>query len=87
MSNVTHSQMLYEAPICHKVTENQTMLKMLIRLQRLMCLRVCSAYITVSLNGAPLIAGLVPIGLKEELKKQSETAMVIHSQNQEVDRK
>ncbi|KAG5868068.1 hypothetical protein JTB14_020741 [Gonioctena quinquepunctata] len=46
LASVVHLQLLYAAPVWHTVTANKKLTQRLIRVQRQMCLRVCSAYRT-----------------------------------------
>lgn len=64
LSSVAHSQILYGAPVWYKVAENKKLVQKLISLQRKMVLRICSAYRTVSSEGACVIAGIPPIELQ-----------------------
>lgn len=63
ISSVIHSQILYAAPTWHKVTENRKLLNRLIRIQRRMCIRISSAYRTISAEAAGVISGVPPIDL------------------------
>lgn len=58
---VVHSQILYAAPVWHSVTTNKKLLQELTRLQRLISIRVCSGYRTMSAEAASVIAGIPPI--------------------------
>lgn len=62
MATAVQAIILYAAPIWGR-TENQPMIlrKMLIKAQRVMALRICSAYRTVSGQGAMVVAGLMPL--------------------------
>lgn len=69
--SVVQSQLLYAAPVWHKITENQKLLRRFTRLQRIMCIRVCSGYRTISADAADVIAGVPPIELL--IKERVET--------------
>lgn len=64
LSSVAHSQILYGAAVWHSVTQNKKLLQKLTSLQRKLTLRICSAYRTVSAEGACVIAGVPPIELQ-----------------------
>lgn len=64
LSSVAHSQILYGAPVWHTVNQNKKLLQKLTSLQRKLTLRICSAYRTVSTEGACVIAGVPPIELQ-----------------------
>lgn len=70
LSSVAHSQVLYGAPIWYKITQNQKTLQKLIKIQRKMALRICSAYRTVSAVGACVIAGIPPIDLQIQERRE-----------------
>lgn len=61
MASVVHSQMLYAAPVWYTITENKKLLNKTARLQRLMCIRICSGYRTISSEAAGVISGVPPI--------------------------
>lgn len=63
LASVIHSQILYAAPAWHTATKCQNRLVKLRRLQRSLCIRVCSAYRTISGEGVGVIAGIPPIDL------------------------
>lgn len=63
LSCVVHSQLLYAAPVWHTVTENQKLQKKISSVQRKINIRICCAYRTISTEGAGVIAGVPPIEL------------------------
>ncbi|XP_030753070.1 uncharacterized protein LOC115880079 [Sitophilus oryzae] len=44
LASIVHSQLLYAAPVWHKVTNNCKLMQRLRRIQRIMSIRVCSTY-------------------------------------------
>ena len=70
---VVQSQLLYGAPAWHAAAENKKLMQKLSRVQRVMSIRVCSAYRTISAEGVGVIAGIPPIELliKERLEAYS----------------
>lgn len=70
LSCVAHSQILYGAPVWHTVVRNKKLLRKLTSIQRKMALRICSAYRTVSADGACVIAGIPPIELQIHERKE-----------------
>lgn len=64
LSSVAHSQMLYGAPAFHTAVQNKKLLQKLTSTQRRLILRICSAYRTVSAEGACVITGIPPIELQ-----------------------
>ncbi|KAJ8955608.1 hypothetical protein NQ318_001438 [Aromia moschata] len=67
--SVAHSQMLYAAPVWSRVIQNQKLLRKLSGVQRKINIRICSAYRTISTEAAGIIAGVPPIGLLIEERK------------------
>ncbi|KAJ8910519.1 hypothetical protein NQ315_012816 [Exocentrus adspersus] len=63
LASVIQSQVLYAAPVWHRVTENKKLIRKLAGLQRRLNIRITSAYRTVSTEGAGVIAGVPPIEL------------------------
>ncbi|XP_030750276.1 uncharacterized protein LOC115878063 [Sitophilus oryzae] len=63
LASVVHCQTLYAAPAWHTAITSQNRLAKLRRIQRALCIRVCSAYRTISGEGAGVIAGIPPIVL------------------------
>ncbi|KAK9703344.1 hypothetical protein QE152_g29400 [Popillia japonica] len=71
--SVMHFQLLYVAPVWHRVTSNMKLTRKLAGIQWLASIRICSAYRTISTRGGGVIAGLLPIELLiEERKSQYE---------------
>lgn len=64
LSSVVHSQLLYGAAVWCGVRQNKRIMMSLNRVQRLMSIRVCSAYRTISTDAVGVIAGIAPIGLQ-----------------------
>lgn len=65
LAEVTNSIMMYAAPIWGpKATSIQKYADKLSSVQRKAALRICSAYRTISLDAAQVIAGIVPIDLR-----------------------
>ena len=58
------SVMMYGAPVWHGVTEIARYRDMTARVQRLMVLKVCAAYRTVSTEAVEVIAGVPPFDLQ-----------------------
>ena len=63
LATVAQSQILYAAPIWHTVTSKKGLTRKLLRIQRLMSIRVISAYRTISAEAAGIIGGIPPIDL------------------------
>lgn len=63
LASVIHSQLLYGAPVWHSVTGNKKLVLKLTRIQRLVAIRVCSAYRTTSAEAVGVISGIPPIEL------------------------
>ncbi|KAJ8961714.1 hypothetical protein NQ318_021314 [Aromia moschata] len=63
LASVVHSQILYVAPVWHRVTQNKKLIRKLARIQRRVSIRICSAYKTISTEGVGVIAGIPPIDL------------------------
>ncbi|KAJ8953124.1 hypothetical protein NQ317_001069 [Molorchus minor] len=63
ISSVMHSQILYAAPVLSTVANNANLVKKLNRVQRLMAIRISSAYRTISGEAAGVIAGIPPTEL------------------------
>lgn len=63
LSSVVHSQLLYAAPVWSKAVKNQKLKRLLAKVQRQMTIRICSAYRTISSEGATVISGTPPIHL------------------------
>ncbi|CAH2233980.1 jg20059 [Pararge aegeria aegeria] len=61
LASVAHSVMLYGAPIWVNTLKMDKYKKMLTRIQRLLAIRICGAYRTISLEAVQVIAGLIPI--------------------------
>lgn len=69
LASVVHSQLLYAAPTWCKVADNKKLRMKLTRLQRLLCIRICSGYRTISAEAAGVIAGVPPIELMVEERR------------------
>ncbi|XP_030745264.1 uncharacterized protein LOC115874296 [Sitophilus oryzae] len=64
LASVVHSQLLYVAPAWHKVPYNCKLMQRLRRIQRIMSIRVCSTYKTVSGEAIGVVmAEMAPIDL------------------------
>ncbi|XP_044742377.1 uncharacterized protein LOC123304880, partial [Chrysoperla carnea] len=63
LSSVIHSQLLYAAPAWQQAMKKQHLLRKMVRLQKIICIRVCSGYRTISAEGAGVISGIPPIDL------------------------
>lgn len=63
LTSVVHSQILYAAPIWGKAMQRKEQRKKLARIQKIMGIRVCSGYRTVSTEGVRVLAGIAPIEL------------------------
>lgn len=61
LASVVHSQILYGAPSWHNASQNKKLIQKLGSLQRLLAIKICSAYRTVSTDGVGVIAGIPPI--------------------------
>jgi hypothetical protein len=71
MASVVNSVVLYGAPIWQKALQHKKYRERLEKVQRLMALRVCSAYRTVSTVALQVVGALIPIDLMvEERTKQ-----------------
>jgi hypothetical protein len=57
------SILLYAAPVWAKAMERKAICRSMLRVQRIIALRVCMAYRTVSLEASQVLSGLVPIDL------------------------
>lgn len=62
--------MLYAAPVWSKALKNKKLLAKLTRVQRLVNIRISSAYRTISAEGVGVIAGVPPIELLVEERVQ-----------------
>jgi len=71
LASVVHSQILYAAPVWHRIIENKKLISRLNSIQRVLCIRVCSGYRTVSLAATGVIAGIPPIGLMVLERKET----------------
>lgn len=63
LASVVHSQVLYAAPVWAGSLTIQSNVRILLRPQRTMALRVAKAYRTVSTQAALVVAGLIPVHL------------------------
>lgn len=70
LGSVIHSQILYAAPFWHTVTSNKSRTKKLAGIQRLTSIRIASAYRTISTEAVGVIAGVPPIDLLIEERKE-----------------
>ncbi|XP_051165709.1 uncharacterized protein LOC127284355 [Leptopilina boulardi] len=61
--SVVHSQILYDVPVWVRALKIKEYLKKLIRLQKVMGIRVCSGYRTISASAVGVIADIPPIEL------------------------
>ncbi|XP_033221161.1 uncharacterized protein LOC117175561 [Belonocnema kinseyi] len=68
--SVIHSQLLYAALIWHKAIENNKLSRKLYRIQKVMGIRVCSGYRTISAEGAGVIAHIPPIEFLVKERKE-----------------
>lgn len=66
---VAQSQILYGAPVWYTATDNKCLNRKLMRIQRLMSIRVISAYRSISAEAAGVIAGIPPIDLLIEERR------------------
>lgn len=71
LSSVVHSQLLYAAPVWSEAAKRQKQARILTKVQRLMTIRVCSAYRTISAVGAAVISGTPPILLMIEEREEN----------------
>ncbi|KAJ8956199.1 hypothetical protein NQ318_020752 [Aromia moschata] len=71
LSAVTHSIILYAAPIWHNATRYKKYENMLKKAQRKVVTRICSAYRTISTVAALVISGTPPIRL--QIKERART--------------
>lgn len=55
--------MRYAAPVWHFAMQNVKLMYKLSRLKRKLCIRICSAYRSISAEGAEVIAGVSRIDL------------------------
>lgn len=70
LSSVVHSQILYATPAWHGVTKNKKLIGKLRSLQRTLNIRICSAYRSVSFAASGVIAGIPPIELMIQERRQ-----------------
>lgn len=70
LSSVVHSQILYGAPAWHEATKNKILMTKLSSLQRVLSIRICSGYRTISTQGVGVIAGIPPIKLLIEERRE-----------------
>lgn len=63
LAGIVHSQILYATPAWHEVTSNRKLVAKLMSLQRMISIRVASAYRTISTSASGVIAGIPPIDL------------------------
>ena len=70
VASVVHSRLLYAAPIWAKALQNHAIYRRLFSAQRIVALRIVSAYRTVSMSAALVLASVPPIDLlaKERLE-------------------
>lgn len=61
--SVVHSQLLYAAPIWLEALNREDLRRKMTRVQKIMGIRVCSGYRTISAEGVGVIAGIPPIEL------------------------
>lgn len=69
LASVAHSQILYGAPAWHEASKNKSLMTKLKRVQRTLCIRVCSAYRTISTQGVGVISEIPPINLQIEERR------------------
>lgn len=70
LAGVAHSIILYAAPVWSKVTANRKLTAKLFSLQRKVVIRVACAYRTVSTAAVCVIAGITPIDLAIEERRE-----------------
>ena len=71
VANVVHSKLLYAAPVWAKALQNHAIQRKLFSAQRLVALRVVSAYRTVSTSAALVLASVPPIHLLAEERQET----------------
>ncbi|KAL4105189.1 hypothetical protein QTP88_020461 [Uroleucon formosanum] len=80
LASVVHSQLLYAAPVWSSSLVFQNHRKILLGPQRIMALRVASAYRTVSAATLLIVTGIVPVHLMErgrcELRRLQKTGLI-----------
>lgn len=70
LASVAHSQILYAAPVWYPACNNKKLTNRLLSLQRKLNIRCCSAYRTISVAAAGVIAGNPPIDLMALERKE-----------------
>lgn len=68
--SVVHSKILYAAPIWFEAADNQKLCGKLLGLQRVVAIRVCSAYRSISTAAVGVIAAIAPIDLMALERKE-----------------
>ena len=66
MASVVHSRLLYALPVRAKALQNHAIQRRLFSAQRLIALRIVSAYRTVSTSAVLVLASVLPIHLLAE---------------------
>ena len=71
MASVVHSRLLYAAPVWAKALQNHAIQRRLFSAQRLVALRIFSAYRTASTSAALVLASVPPIDLLAEERQET----------------
>ena len=71
VASVVHSRLLYAAPVWVKALQNHAIQRRLFSAQRLVALRIVSAYRTVSTSAALVLASVPPIDLLAEERQEN----------------
>ena len=71
MASVVHSRLLYAAPVWAKALKNHAIQRKLFSAQRLVALRIVSAYRTVSTSAALVLASVPSIDLLAEERQET----------------
>ena len=71
MASVVHSRLLYAAPVWAKALQNHAIQRRLFLAQRLVALRIVSAYRTVSTSAVLVLVSVPPINLLAEERQET----------------
>ena len=71
VASVVHSKLLYAALVWANALQNHAIQRKLFSVQRLVALRIVSAYRTVSTSAVPVLASVPPIDLLAEERQET----------------
>ena len=85
VASVVHSKLLYAAPVWTNALQNHAIQNKLFSAQRLVALRIVSAYRTISTNAVLVLASVPPINLLADIIVQcSEIVVVSHKCSEKI---